>query len=44
LWDAGLYAKFEKFVFHQPQVEFLGYIISNEGLIIDTMKIRAIMD
>jgi hypothetical protein len=32
LWDAGLYAKLEKCVFHQPQVEFLGYIISNEGL------------
>jgi hypothetical protein len=31
LWDASLYAKLEKCVFHQPQVEFLGYIISNEG-------------
>jgi hypothetical protein len=31
LRDAGLYAKLEKCVFHQPQVEFLGYIISNDG-------------
>ena len=32
LRSAGLYAKLEKCVFHQPQVEFLGYIISGEGL------------
>ena len=44
LWDVGLYAKFEKYVFHQLQMEFFGYIISNEGLIMDTMKIQAIMD
>jgi hypothetical protein len=31
----GLYAKLEKCVFHQPQVEFLGYIISGEGLSMD---------
>ncbi len=31
----GLYAKLEKCVFHQPQVEFLGYIISGEGLFMD---------
>jgi hypothetical protein len=33
--DAGLYAKLEKCVFHQPQVEFLDYIIFGEGLSID---------
>jgi len=32
LRTTGLYAKLEKCVFHQPQVEFLGYIISGEGL------------
>jgi hypothetical protein len=42
LRDAGLYAKAEKCVFHQPQVEFLGYIISNEGLSMDPKKIEAI--
>jgi hypothetical protein len=37
LHDAGLYAKLEKCVFHQPQVEFLSYIISGEGLSIQTI-------
>jgi hypothetical protein len=35
LRTAGLYTKLEKCVFHQPQVEFLGYIISGEGLSMD---------
>jgi len=34
-----LYAKLEKCVFHQPQVEFLAYIISREGLSMDPKKI-----
>jgi hypothetical protein len=34
----------EKYVFHQPQVEFLGYIISNEGLMTDPKKIQAVTD
>lgn len=42
LQDAGLYAKLENCVFHQPQVEFLGYIISNEGLSMDQNKIQTI--
>ena len=33
--SARLYAKLEKCLFHQPQVEFLGYIISGEGLSMD---------
>jgi hypothetical protein len=33
LCTAGLYAKLEKCVFHQPQVEFLGYIIFWRGSI-----------
>jgi hypothetical protein len=44
LRDAGLYTKLEKCVFHQPQVEFLGYIISNEGLIMDPKKIQVVTD
>jgi hypothetical protein len=34
----------EKYVFHQPQGEFFGYIISNEGLMIDPKKIQAVTD
>jgi hypothetical protein len=44
LWDTGLYANLEKYVFHQPQVEFLGYFISNEGLMMDPEKIQAVTD
>jgi hypothetical protein len=44
LQDVGLYAKLKKCVFHQPQVEFLGYIISNEGLMMDPKKIQAVTD
>jgi hypothetical protein len=44
LHNADLYVKLEKCVFHQPQVEFLGYIISNEGLIMDPKKIQAVTD
>ena len=40
---AGLYAKLEKCIFHQPQVEFLGYIISREGLSMDPKKIEAVI-
>jgi hypothetical protein len=42
LRTAGLYAKLEKCVFHQPQVGFLGYIIYGEGLSMDPKKIRTI--
>jgi hypothetical protein len=44
LHNADLYVKLEKCVFHQPQVEFLGYIISNEGLIMDPKKIQMVTD
>jgi hypothetical protein len=44
LRDAGLYAKLEKCVFHQPQVEFLGYIIVGEGLSMGPKKIQTIME
>jgi hypothetical protein len=44
LHTAGLYAKLEKCVFHQPQVEFLGYIIYGEGLSMDPQKIRTVIE
>lgn len=44
LRDAGLYAKMEKCVFHTTQVDFLGYIISNDGLMMDSKKVQTIMD
>jgi hypothetical protein len=44
LRTVGLYAKLEKCIFHQPQVEFLGYIISGEGLSMDPQKIRTIIE
>jgi hypothetical protein len=44
LRTARLYAKLEKCVFHQPQVEFLGYIISGEGLSMDPQKIRTVIE
>ena len=40
LCTAGLYVKLEKCVFHQPQVEFLGYIISRKDLSMDPKKIQ----
>ncbi len=44
LRTAGLYAKLEKCVFHQPQVEFLGYIIFGEGLSMDPKKIQTVTE
>jgi hypothetical protein len=32
LWEVRLYTKFEKCEFHQSKVEFLGYIISRDGI------------
>ena len=43
LCSVGFYAKLEKCVFHQPQVEFLGYIISREGLPMDPKKIEVVI-
>jgi hypothetical protein len=42
--DVGLYAKLEKCVFYQLQVEFLGYIISGKGLSMDPKKIQTIIE
>ncbi len=39
LWEVELYAKFEKWEFHQFKVEFLGYIISGNCICIDLHKV-----
>ncbi|KAI2657473.1 Transposon Tf2-11 polyprotein [Labeo rohita] len=39
-----LYLKLEKCEFHKPSVQFLGYIISAEGVQMDQEKIHAIQD
>ena len=43
LCSAGLYAKLEKCIFYQPQIEFLGYIISGEGLSMEPKKIEVVI-
>jgi hypothetical protein len=40
----GLYAKLEKYKFHQSEVEFLGYIISRDGIHMDLCKLQTIVD
>ena len=42
--NIGLYAKLKKCVFHQLQVEFLGYIISGEGIFMDPKKIQTVLE
>jgi len=42
LRDADLRIKLEKTEFHKREVKFLGYIISRDGLKIDSKKIEAI--
>jgi hypothetical protein len=44
LREKGLYAKAEKCAFHQPKVEFLGYVISSEGLLMDPKKVQAVTE
>ena len=44
LREYGLYAKYEKCVFEQPSVEFLGYIITCDGISMDQRKVAAIQE
>ena len=44
LWDNGLYASPAKCAFHQRQVEFLGFVLSPEGIRMDTNKVKTIQD
>ncbi len=44
LLENGLYVKAEKCVFHAQSVPFLGYIVSAEGVHMDTDKVQAVVD
>jgi hypothetical protein len=44
LWEGSLYAKLENCGFHQSKVEFLGYIISRDGVCMNPHKVQTIMD
>jgi hypothetical protein len=40
----NLYAKFDKCDFYQSRIQYLGHVISEEGISVDLEKIRAIME
>ncbi|ETE56566.1 Tf2-1, partial [Ophiophagus hannah] len=42
LWEHQLYAKLEKCIFFQASIEFLGHIISPEGIAMDPRKMEAL--
>ena len=42
LRSAGLFCKAEKCEFHKPEVEFLGYVMSSEGVKMDPSKVACI--
>jgi hypothetical protein len=44
LQEIGFYAKLEKCEFHQSKVEFLGYIISRDGICMDPCKVQTNVD
>lgn len=44
LRDAGLFAKLEKCIFEVQEVSFLGYIISDKGISMDSERIQTILD
>lgn len=44
LRDKQLYAKFRKCDFFKDQIQYLGHIISSEGIVMDPEKIQTIMD
>ena len=44
LREFGLYAKLEKCCFDRNQVEFLGYVVSPEGISMDPKKVQTVLD
>ena len=43
LYKRGLYAKLEKYLFHQTEMEFLRFIATTEGLKMDPKKMETIV-
>jgi hypothetical protein len=39
-----LYTKFDKCDFYQKEIQYLGHVISEEGIVVDPKKIKAIME
>ena len=39
-----LYAKFKKCDFYQKEIQYLGHVISSEGIVIDREKTKSIME
>jgi hypothetical protein len=39
-----LYPKFDKCDFYQKEIQYLGHVISSEGIVVDPEKIKAIME
>ncbi|KAK3556977.1 hypothetical protein QTP70_022326 [Hemibagrus guttatus] len=44
LRDYNLFLKAEKCLFHQPSVQFLGYVIDRSGVCMDKKKVTAVRD
>ena len=44
LRENQLYAKFNKCEFYQDKVQYLGHVISGEGISLDPEKVKAILD
>ena len=44
LREHGIYAKLEKCSFDCNQVEFLGYVISSEGISMDPAKVQNVLE
>ena len=42
LHEVGLFTKLEKCHFHSTEVEFLGYMVTPQGIFMDPAKIHAI--
>ena len=44
LREYGLYAKLEKCSFDQNHVEFLGYVVSQQGISMDPSKVQTVLN
>ncbi len=44
LWKYGLYTNLKKCRFHEDEIQFLGFVISAQGIKIEGKKIEAIRD